>query len=214
MGQCFGHRNPPCPLHSSRRAFFCLFTANREPPPRASTIPPSSGGSVMGRMLKLSPAPGIEISAYRADPQGTPRGGLVVIQEIFGVNSHIRSCLRRLRGRRLSRRCAGAVRSHRARGRHRLHAADDIARGRELRGKADAELALAGHRRGARRRHGSGQGRRRSATAGAAISRGCRPRAFPDSACAICYYGGGMHEAVGEQPKMSSARRTSAKRTR
>ena len=28
---------------------------------------------------------------YRAEPQGTPRGAIVVIQEIFGVNSHIRS---------------------------------------------------------------------------------------------------------------------------
>lgn len=30
------------------------------------------------------------ISAYRADPAGTPRGGIVVMQEIFGVNAHIR----------------------------------------------------------------------------------------------------------------------------
>jgi carboxymethylenebutenolidase len=31
------------------------------------------------------------ISAYRADPVGTPLGGIVVVQEIFGVNAHIRS---------------------------------------------------------------------------------------------------------------------------
>src|SRR5262249_61760938 len=32
-------------------------------------------------------------AAYRATPAGTPRGGLVVVQEIFGVNSHIkRTC--------------------------------------------------------------------------------------------------------------------------
>lgn len=29
-------------------------------------------------------------SAYCAKPQGTPRGGLIVIQEFFGVNGHIR----------------------------------------------------------------------------------------------------------------------------
>lgn len=29
-------------------------------------------------------------AAYRADPQGTPRGAIVVIQEIFGVNEGIR----------------------------------------------------------------------------------------------------------------------------
>jgi carboxymethylenebutenolidase len=31
------------------------------------------------------------IHAWRADPQGTPRGALVVVQEIFGVNPHIRT---------------------------------------------------------------------------------------------------------------------------
>lgn len=31
------------------------------------------------------------ISAYRADPDDRPRGGIVVVQEIFGVNAHIRS---------------------------------------------------------------------------------------------------------------------------
>lgn len=32
-----------------------------------------------------------DIGAWRADPQGAPRGGLVVVQEIFGVNAHMRS---------------------------------------------------------------------------------------------------------------------------
>ena len=31
------------------------------------------------------------IHAWRADPGGTPRGALVVVQEIFGVNPHIRT---------------------------------------------------------------------------------------------------------------------------
>ncbi|CAM5505865.1 hypothetical protein RLIN73S_04963 [Rhodanobacter lindaniclasticus] len=31
------------------------------------------------------------IGAYLARPEGKPRGGLVVIQEIFGVTAHIRS---------------------------------------------------------------------------------------------------------------------------
>jgi carboxymethylenebutenolidase len=32
-----------------------------------------------------------KLGAYRADPAGTPKGGMVVIQEIFGVNHHIRA---------------------------------------------------------------------------------------------------------------------------
>jgi carboxymethylenebutenolidase len=31
------------------------------------------------------------LGAYRADPAGKPKGGVVVVQEIFGVNSHIRA---------------------------------------------------------------------------------------------------------------------------
>jgi carboxymethylenebutenolidase len=45
----------------------------------------------MGQNIELKTKDGQTISAYRADPAGKPRGGMVVIQEIWGVNSHIRS---------------------------------------------------------------------------------------------------------------------------
>jgi carboxymethylenebutenolidase len=45
----------------------------------------------MGTQLELTTSDGHKLAAYRADPQGTPRGAIVVIQEIFGVNSHIRN---------------------------------------------------------------------------------------------------------------------------
>ena len=44
----------------------------------------------MGQELQLSAKDGFVFMAYRADPVGTPKGGIVVIQEIFGVNIHIR----------------------------------------------------------------------------------------------------------------------------
>ena len=40
--------------------------------------------------LQLRASDGHVFPAYVAKPEGRPRGGLVVIQEIFGVNSHIR----------------------------------------------------------------------------------------------------------------------------
>lgn len=40
--------------------------------------------------IKLKAADGVDISAYEVLPDGPARGGLVVIQEIFGVNGHIR----------------------------------------------------------------------------------------------------------------------------
>jgi carboxymethylenebutenolidase len=44
----------------------------------------------MGETVKLRAADGFALSAYVARPQGKPKGGLVVVQEIFGVNGHIR----------------------------------------------------------------------------------------------------------------------------
>jgi carboxymethylenebutenolidase len=45
----------------------------------------------MDRIVALKAKDGVEISAYVAKPTGKARGGVVVLQEIFGVNSHIRS---------------------------------------------------------------------------------------------------------------------------
>ena len=44
----------------------------------------------MGSDVTLTAGDGHQFSAYAAKPGGTPRGGLVVVQEIFGVNPHIR----------------------------------------------------------------------------------------------------------------------------
>ena len=45
----------------------------------------------MGSNVTLTASDGFKLGAYRAEPQGQPKGGLVVIQEIFGVNHHIRA---------------------------------------------------------------------------------------------------------------------------
>jgi carboxymethylenebutenolidase len=45
----------------------------------------------MGLHFKLTANDGHKFGAYRVDPAGTPKGGIVVIQELFGVNRHIRS---------------------------------------------------------------------------------------------------------------------------
>jgi carboxymethylenebutenolidase len=50
----------------------------------------------LGHDLTLTAADGFQLSAYRADPAGPPAGRVVVIQEIFGVNQHIRSVCDRL----------------------------------------------------------------------------------------------------------------------
>jgi carboxymethylenebutenolidase len=45
----------------------------------------------MGSMIELQAADRHKLAAYRAEPAGKPRGAVVVIQEIFGVNSHIKA---------------------------------------------------------------------------------------------------------------------------
>jgi carboxymethylenebutenolidase len=44
----------------------------------------------MGQMIELKASDGFTLSAYVAEPSGKPRGALVVVQEIFGVNNHIK----------------------------------------------------------------------------------------------------------------------------
>lgn len=47
----------------------------------------------MGEKLTLTAEDGQKFSAYKATPAGTPRGALLVVQEIFGVNHHIRNVM-------------------------------------------------------------------------------------------------------------------------
>lgn len=45
----------------------------------------------MGNTLELTASDGHKFGVYRSEPLGKIRGAIVVVQEIFGVNSHIRS---------------------------------------------------------------------------------------------------------------------------
>jgi carboxymethylenebutenolidase len=153
----------------------------------------------MGKWIDLKPADDFALTAYRADPAGTPRGALVVAQEIFGVNSHIRSV------------CDGyaadgyvaiapALFDRYERGVDIGYTPGDIARGRELKAKAKIDAAL------------SDIAAARDAVAAAgkvgvigycwggyvAWMTASRLSGF---ACSVPYYGGGMLEAVGEQPR-------------
>jgi len=45
----------------------------------------------MGQFIDLTAADGFTFPAYIAEPTGSPKGAVVVLQEIFGVNSHIQA---------------------------------------------------------------------------------------------------------------------------
>lgn len=153
----------------------------------------------MGAAIELVSADGFRLSGYRADPAGSPRGGLVVVQEIFGVNSHIRAvCDGYARDGYLV--VAPAVFDRYERGVDLGYSEPDIAAGRALRAKADADPALADIE----------AARAVAATAGrvgivgycwGGLLSWLAAARIPGFACAIAYYGGGMPDAIGEKPR-------------
>jgi carboxymethylenebutenolidase len=46
----------------------------------------------MGQMIELAAADGHRFAAWQATPKSRPRGGLVVIQEIFGITEQMKRC--------------------------------------------------------------------------------------------------------------------------
>jgi len=95
----------------------------------------------MGERVELTAADGVRLAAYRAVPTAAPRGGLIVVQEIFGVNSHIRSvCDGFAADGYLA--IAPALFERYEPGFDVGYAPSDVARGRELKAKAGIEAAL------------------------------------------------------------------------
>ncbi len=45
----------------------------------------------MGEFFRVTAEDGVELSAYVARPAGEAKGAVIVVQEIFGINAHIRS---------------------------------------------------------------------------------------------------------------------------
>jgi carboxymethylenebutenolidase len=97
----------------------------------------------MGSTIALTSSDGFELSAYRAEPEGPARGGIVVVQEIFGVNSHIRSVVDRYAAAGYLA-VAPAIFDRDRPGIELGYTDDDIAVGRDIaRGKLDFATVLA-----------------------------------------------------------------------
>jgi carboxymethylenebutenolidase len=48
--------------------------------------------ALRGKTIKMKMSDGAEIGVYHVEPVGKRRGGLVLIQEIFGLTEHIKEC--------------------------------------------------------------------------------------------------------------------------
>src|SRR2546423_3211889 len=95
----------------------------------------------MGKMIDLTASDGHKLTAYRADPSGKPRGGIVVIQEIFGVNSHVKQVADGYAADGYVA-IAPAMFDRVQKGFDVGYTPDDIAKGREVRGKVTTDMAL------------------------------------------------------------------------
>lgn len=153
----------------------------------------------MGSMIELVAADGFRLSGYHAEPAGAPRGGLVVVQEIFGVNSHIKSV------------CDGfaadgylviapALFDRVQRGVNLGYTPEDIAAGRELKAAASTEHALLDVAAAEAMVAGAGKVGVVGYCWGGFVAWMAAAR-LPGFACAAPYYGGGMIEAIGEHPR-------------
>jgi carboxymethylenebutenolidase len=149
--------------------------------------------------MQLKASDGFTLDAYRADPKGTPRGAIVVIQEIFGVNSHVRAVCDGFAADGYVA-IAPALFDRVERNVELGYDNADIARGRAIRAKVDTEEALrdvdaarlavaAVGRVGA---VGYCWGGYLSWLAAARIE---------GFAAAVVYYGGGIGSVLGEKPR-------------
>ena len=95
----------------------------------------------MGTMIQLNTSGMHCIGAYVARAAGKPRGGIVVVQEIFGVNAHIRAVTDRFAAAGYTA-IAPAFFDHVETGVELRYDPGDYARGRELIGEVGFDRAL------------------------------------------------------------------------
>ena len=153
----------------------------------------------MGKMIELVAADGFRLSAYRAEPAGKARGGIVVAQEIFGVNSHVRNVCDGYAVDGYSV-IAPALFDRYERDVDIGYTAEDIARGIALKARTTIEAALLDVAAARDALSGAGKIGVVGFCWGGFVSwmSACRSDGF---ACAVAYYGGGVLGAIAETPK-------------
>lgn len=95
----------------------------------------------MNKMVELKAKDGHVLTGYEAAPSGKPRGGIAIIQEIFGVNAHIRSVADEYAADGYHVIAPGLFDRHQ-RGYDRGYTADDIDAGRKVVGGLKPEHML------------------------------------------------------------------------
>ena len=152
----------------------------------------------MGKTVQGTAADGHSLSMYRADPAGEPRGGLVIAQEIFGVNSHIRAVCDDYAAEGYVV-IAPALFDRVEPGIELGYQPDDVTAGRAIREKVSLDEALADVEAAAKLVIGVGRIGVVGYCWGGTVAwvAATRSRTF---AAAVSYYGGGVPDLADEQP--------------
>jgi carboxymethylenebutenolidase len=152
----------------------------------------------MGDIIQLKASDGHELAAYVAEPEGAVRGGIVIIQEIFGVNSHIRAVADGFAADGFKV-IAPAMFDRIERNVDLGYDPDSIARGRELKGRMDWDNPLLDIQAAIATLSGLKVGVTGYCWGGSlawlAATR------LDDVSAAICYYGGQINDFRDEKPK-------------
>ena len=153
----------------------------------------------MGEVIRVQASDGFELSAYVARPSGTPKAGLVVIQEIFGVNGHIRRVADGFAADGFLA-IAPALFDRIEPGIELGYAPADIERGRDLKGRSSTEAALMDVDAARRRVEEAGKVGVVGYCWGGFLAWVSATRLAGVSA-AVSYYGGGVGAVAEEKPR-------------
>jgi carboxymethylenebutenolidase len=154
----------------------------------------------VGTQVTIRSNDGFELSAYRAEPDGPPRGAVVVVQEIFGVNGHIRSVVDRYAEHGYLA-VAPALFDRVQPGVDLGYDQDAITAGIELaRGEVDMAQAVEDIKAAAASVADAGKVGVVGYCWGGLLTAMCAIRAGDTFAAASSYYGGGVPSLAGETP--------------
>ncbi len=153
----------------------------------------------MGQNITLTTKDGHSLGAYKAEPSGTPKGGVVLIQEIFGINGHIRNMCDRYAAEGYVV-IAPALFDRVEPGLELGYVGDEFAKGRETRGKLETDGIIADVQAAIDAASAAGKVGVVGYCFGGAVTwmaaTGC-----DGVAAASCHYGGGIHASRDATPK-------------
>ena len=153
----------------------------------------------MGKMITLKAKDGFELAAYRAEPVGTPKAGLVVAQEIFGLNHHIRNVADRFAAEGYLV-IAPALFDRAEKGVELGYGPDDITKGAAIRARVPMEGAMADIEASIKAASEAGKVGVVGYCWGGTLAWAASTR-LPGVAASVCYYGGGIATMLDEVPK-------------